>query len=121
MQTNFFFLKRSKSQFCMFSYNHFNNSRALQIGGQVISQCSLIKLLGIVIDDKFSFSAHITTVCNKISRKIGFTNKLSHFIPKKPLRCLYYCLSYSHLTYVLEAWGNSSKTKLSRLRRLLDR
>ena len=114
-------LNISKSQFCMFSNFHFNNSSALQIRGQVLPQWSHTKFLGIVIDDKLSFSAHITTVCNKISRNIGFINKLSHFIPKNPLRCLYYSLIYPHLTYAIEAWGNSSKTKLSRLRRLLDR
>ena len=89
--------------------------------GQVLPQCSHTKFIGIVLDDKFSFSVHITNVCNKISRNICFINKLSHFIPKKPLRCLYYSLIYLHLTYAIEAWGNSSRTKFSRLRRPLDR
>ena len=72
----------------MFSSIHYNNSGVLQIRGQVLPQCSDTKFLGIVIDDKLSFSTHITTVCNKVSRNIGFINKLSHLIPKKPLRCL---------------------------------
>ena len=47
--------------------------------------------------------------------------KLSHIILKKPLRCFYYSLIYPHLTYAIEAWGTSSKTKFYRLGRLLDR
>ena len=84
----------SKSQFCIFSKTHYNNSSALQLRGQVLRQCSHIKFLVMFIDDKLSFSAHITTVCNKISCKIGFINKLSDFNPKKPLHCVYYTLIY---------------------------
>ena len=111
----------SKSQYSMFRRNYYNNSSALRVRGQVLPQCSHTKLLGIAIDENLSFSAQITTVCNKISRNIGFINKLSHFISKKTLRCLYCSHIYPHLTNAIETWGNSSKTKLSILRRLLDR
>ena len=114
-------LNISKSQYSLFTNNVHSSSETLQIRGQVLPQCSSIKFLGVVIDDKLSFSAHITSVCDKVSRNIGFMKKVSHIIPNKPLRCLYYSLVYPHLTYAIEAWGNSSKTKLSRLRRLLDR
>ena len=39
-------------QFCLFNSIHYNNSSALQIRGQVLTQCSHIKFPGIVIDDK---------------------------------------------------------------------
>ena len=35
--------------------------------------------------------------------------KLSHIVPKKPLRCLYHSLIYSYLTCAIKACGNSSK------------
>ena len=65
----------SKSQICMFNTFQYNNSSILQIRGQVLPQCSHSKLLGIVIDDKLSFPAHITTVCNENSRNIDFIKK----------------------------------------------
>ena len=52
----------SNSQFCMFSHIHYNNSSALYIRGQVLPQCSHPNFLGMVIDDKLPFSAHITNV-----------------------------------------------------------
>ena len=67
----------------MFSNIYYNNSSAPQIRGQVLPQCSHTNFLGVVIDDELTFSAHITTVCNKLSCNIGFINKLPHFIPKK--------------------------------------
>ena len=74
----------------MFSSINYNKSSALQMRGQVLPQCSQTIFLGLVFDDKMPFSAHTTTICTKIYRYIGFMNKLSHFIPKKPLTCLYH-------------------------------
>ena len=49
---NTFSLIISKSQFCLCSNIHHNNSSAMQIRGQVLTQCSHTKFLGIVGDDK---------------------------------------------------------------------
>ena len=94
--TNKLSLNFSKTQHSMFTNNFYRSSETLQIRGQVLPQCSSIKFLGVVIDDKLTFSAHITFVC---SRNIGFVKKVSHIIKKKPFRCLYYSLVYPHLTY----------------------
>ena len=45
-------LNISKTQFCIFSNIHYNNSSALQIKGQVPPQCSHTKFLAIANDDK---------------------------------------------------------------------
>ena len=114
-------LNFSKSQYFLLTSNYYSRNDSLQIKGQVLTQCSSIKFLEVVINDKLSFSAYIKSSCNKVSANIGLIKKLSHIILKKPLRCLYYSLIYPHLTYAIKAWGNSSKTKLFRLRRLLYR
>ena len=78
-----FSLSIFKSQYSLFTNIHYSRSDGLQIRGQVLPHCSSIKFLGFVIDDELSFSLHITSICNKISRNIGFMKKLLHIISKK--------------------------------------
>ena len=61
-------LNISKSLYSLFTNNFYSSSETLHIRGQVLPQCWSIKFLGIGIDDKLSFSAHITSVCNKVCR-----------------------------------------------------
>ena len=109
----------SISQYSLFTNNFYISSETLQISGQVLPHCPSIKFLWVVIEDKLSISAHITSACNKVSRTIWFAKKILHSIPKKPLRCPYFSPVYPHLTYTIEAWGNSSRTKLSRCLKIL--
>ena len=71
-----------------------------------------------VIDNKLDFSLHIQTVCNKLSKSIGIIRKLSSFLPNSISKKLYLFLVYPHLTYGVEVWGNSTKSKLIRINKL---
>ena len=42
-----------------------------------------VKLLGLEIDDELSFSEHITTVCKKVSHRIGLLKKIMNYLPLK--------------------------------------
>ena len=61
---------------------------------------------------------HIDSICSKLARSIGVLKKLSEFLPNFILRKLYMSIIYPHIIYCVEVWGNSSKTKLGRLRYL---
>ena len=64
---------------------------------------------------------HIDSVCSKLARSIGVLKKLSEFLPNFILRKLYMSIIYPHIIYCVEVWGNSSKTKLGRLRYLQNK
>ena len=42
---------------------------------------------------------------------------MKHFIPHKTLKSLYYTLIDSHITYVIQAWGNGNTRKLDILQK----
>ena len=102
------------------NYMIISNRRAvddidINLGGEAITRVSQHKFLGVIIDDKLKFGGHINSLCNKISQSIGIMKRISHLVPVKILKILYYTLIYSRLTYAITAWGSSFPTTLRRL------
>ena len=51
----------------------------------------------------------------KISKIVGVTTRLRHFVPFCTLRCIYQSLILPFLTYGLTAWGQAAKAHLNKL------
>ena len=79
------------------------------------------KYLGIILDDRLSFKAHIEFVETKISRSVGIMSKLSYYLPTETLITLYYALIHSHIFYGLPVWASTFNTYLNKLRKLQNR
>ena len=48
-----------------------------------------LKLLGVTLDDELSFSAHISDICKKASKKVGVLVRLRNMIPREAKLQLY--------------------------------
>ena len=48
-----------------------NNNPEITCNGSLLTNVMNVKLLGLEIDEELSFSEHITTVCKKVSQRIG--------------------------------------------------
>ena len=79
------------------------------------------KFLGIMVDNKLSYSNQIDNVCSKINRCIGIFKRLSSCIPLYILTKMYSSMVYLHLVYGVEVWGDGNKTNLKRLESSLNR
>ena len=77
---------------------------------------SYIKYLGVYIDDKLSWSQQIQHVNNKIVKNLGILYKLRHYLNLKMMKQLYYNLIYPFLSYAILSWGNTFKTRLSKIK-----
>jgi hypothetical protein len=55
----------------------------LKVNNEEIQQNSVLKLLGISIDDKLNFTDHVKTVCIKSSRQVGVLMRLRNLIPEE--------------------------------------
>ena len=75
------------------------------------------KFLGVLIDDKLSFSQHISYIKNKISKGMGMgiIIKARKYLNKKSPLDLYHAFVYPYLTYCIEVWGNMSNVHLDAL------
>ena len=68
---------------------------------------SKFNFLGITINDNMTWKDHVDVICGKITRVIGFLNRLKHFLLLSVKLCLYNSLILPHINYGLLLWGHS--------------
>ena len=104
-------LNISKSKFMIFS-NQRKNRRDIKVkfNNKNLEQCCTYKYLGIVIDDKLDWRAHIEYICKKVSKGCGALAKLRHSVSFEVLKEVYYALCYSYLRYGIMIWGNAAES-----------
>ena len=78
----------------------------------IIQRVHSTKFLGIHIDDKLSWSVHISELRTKLSKSLGMLRGFSHCMPHNVLKIIFYALFYSQLTYGILLWGNTFETYL---------
>ena len=94
---------------------------SIKICDHEITRVDHSKFLGIMIDDKLSWSFHINTIKNKIAKGIGVIYKARRLLSKKTLVTLYYSFVYPYLHYGVIAWGNTYQSYLDPLVKLQKR
>lgn len=70
------------------------------------------KFLGVIIDEKLSWSQHITQLTKKLACCTGILNRIKDNIPTHLHKDLYHTLFESHLAYGITVWGSVSQNKL---------
>ena len=73
------------------------------------------RYLGVILDNKLTFSDHISNVAKKVSRSVGIISKLRHYAPTSILLKLYYAILHPHLLYGTIIWGSTYKSYLQKL------
>ena len=71
------------------------------------------RFLGVFLDNKLTFSNHVTHICSKLSKTVGIMYKISKNIPLSVRISLYYSLFYPYLIYCNLIWGGAAKTNLN--------
>ena len=82
------------------------SSCTIRLNGQDIKHVN-----GIYLDTHLTWKRHIEKISSKISSAIFAINRAKDFLSKHALRCLYFALVHSHLTYGIHVWGNSVNIK----------
>ena len=91
------------------------------LNGSTLAHQNDIKLLGLNIDTNLNWKQHISSLCKKISPKIGLLHIFSNYLHKKQLVTIYTALIQSHFDYALSVWGSCHKTYLINLQRMQNR
>jgi hypothetical protein len=74
------------------------------------------KFLGVIIDDKLNWDAHIKILKRKLGYAVATLNRIKDGIPNHLHRDLYYTLFESHLSYCISAWGSAAQFRINTLR-----
>ena len=92
----------------------------------VIDDCRInftdaFKLLGVFIDKDLNFSQHISEVCIKTSKMIGFLQRLKNLIPMNTKLWIYKTAVLPHLTYYSLMWHFCCASERNKLERINER
>ena len=60
-----------------------SNLRSLEISvnGNQVEQVTSQTLLGVILDDEFSFDGYINELCSELTQRLGLVTKLSIYVP----------------------------------------
>ena len=95
--------------------NENDNIPPIMIGATEIKRVSEIKFLGVVIDEKLSWDAHVKSLTKKLASCTGSINRIAASIPKTLYMNLYYTLFESYITYGITVWGSIPNRKFNKL------
>ena len=82
----------------------------IKINDFEIKEVEYAKYLGVLIDNKLSYSHHITQVETKLRKGNAMLYKLRHFLTEDMIKDIYHAHIQSHINYGLSLWGTAVKT-----------
>uniref|UniRef100_A0A3Q2ZQH6 Reverse transcriptase domain-containing protein n=1 Tax=Kryptolebias marmoratus TaxID=37003 RepID=A0A3Q2ZQH6_KRYMA len=103
-------LNIDKTNYMIFSNKKRTVNGTFKVDGIEICRVSEVKFLGVIIDEKLTWRAHIDYLRTKISRSIAVLHKVKDIFNDKALFILYNAIIVPHLIYCIEVWGNACKT-----------
>ena len=98
-----------------------NTNFKILINNNIIDHTNNTKFLGVIIDNKMNWSAHIHYIKNKISKSIGILFKIRNFLDNYTLRSVYFTFIYPYLIYCVEVWGNTHDCHLDPLIKIQEK
>ena len=105
-KTNFLFFSKTKEE-----------PPTLNMQDGIIKSSEVVRYLGILINNKLSWSHQINAIKLKICHGLGAMYSTRFLVPPEILRNIYFCLVQSHLLYGITIWGspNISHTPLTKI------
>lgn len=87
----------------------------LKIDDFKIKKSKQAKFLGVIIDEKLSWEAHIMNLKRKLNYATATLNRIMDCLPKHLHKELYYTLFESHLSYCISVWGGAAQCRIETL------
>ena len=91
----------------LFSFKHNVSNLKIMIDNTEIEEKCTTSFLGVQIDNKLNWKAHISHICNKVSKSIAILRIVRSIFPLNVLKMIYISLIYSHLNYCNLIWGGA--------------
>ena len=104
-----------KTRILKISNLHNSNLGPIHLGHSELKTDKTFKLLGVFLDERMKFDAHIQSISKKISINIGIMYKIRDYLPTNVLKSLYYSFIYSYLSYGIAVWGATYEIHLKPL------
>ena len=77
----------------------------LKIADHKLKKADKIKFLGVIIDEKLNWVAHIDHLANVLNSSLIMIKRIKKFIPESEYTKIYNSLFKSHISYCISCWG----------------
>ena len=91
-----------------------------RISRERIKTFTIVKYLGVLINQHFNWQPHIDSLVTKLSRTAGLLPKIRYHVSKYLLRIIYFSVFNSHMIYTCQIWGQN-KGKINKISELQDK
>ena len=108
----------SKFQFIVFKNRTTDDDIELAISNEVMKPVSVVKLLGITIDDKMSFDEHISRLCIKAARQTNALRRIAKHIPNDCRLNVYNAFITSNFNYCSIVWHFCSRRSTYKIEKI---
>lgn len=81
----------------------------IMVDEEEIEDVTDLKFLGLNLDCNLTWNKHTEYVCSKLSSSKFLIWRLSQICSQEVLMSVYYAYCYSHMSYGVQLWGNSSQ------------
>ena len=98
-----------------------NGTVTVNIGNSTIENSGEEKLLGVTIDNKLTFEAHITKLCKKAGNKLFALSRMSPYMGSSKLRVLLRSFVISQFQYCPLVWMFHSRQLNNKINRIHER
>jgi len=93
----------------------------VEIGSNIITDESYVKLLGVYLDKNLNFNKHISELCKKAARQINVLKRLSKILDENSKLTIFKSFILCHFNYCPLIWHFCGKTNTKKLERLQER
>ncbi len=93
----------------------------MRVGGFDISNTLSQKLLGVKIDNKMDFGAHVTSLCSEASQKLHALSRVSNYMDLGQRKVIMYSFILSQFGYCLLVWMLHGRQLNNRINRIHER
>ena len=93
----------------------FDRNCKLFLSDKTIKKVESAKFLGVIIDEKLNWEAHIKYLEEKLNSCIVLMKRIKKYVPKTEYLKIYNALFMSHLSYCISCWGGIPNYKLEKI------
>ena len=96
-------INTKKTHYMMFHRTRIkhNTNIKILINNNIVDHINNTKFLGVIIDSKLNWVAHILYIKSKISKSIGILLKIRKFLQNNTMRNMYFTFIYPYLIYCI--------------------
>ena len=107
-----------KAKFLLFHTSNkplVKNLREIETEAMKIKRVDVVAYLGVTIDEKLTWNAHVENVCNSLLKLFGIFKQMRHKVTKNTVGQLYHAFIYFEIKYGLEVYANTSLKNISKV------